>query len=164
MHLWRKGKGVDRSAYPSDQQFFDDLSAVFREEITSLAAAGCTYIQLDDVPLTMLCDENVRSELSQAGMSPDQLLDDYTQLFNDCLRDRPDTVTAAIHLCRGNYKGHFLSEGGYEVISEKMFNEIDADAFFMEYDTAQLEILNPSGTLQRTKLLSLELSPPNRPN
>ena len=143
MHLWRKGKGVDRSAYPTDQQFFDDLSAVFREEITSLAAAGCTYIQLDDVPLTMLCDENVRSELSQAGMNPDQLLDDYTQLFNDCLRDRPDTVTAAIHLCRGNYKGHFLSEGGYEVISEKMFNEIDADAFFMEYDTARAGDFEP---------------------
>ena len=55
---------------------------MFREEIT-LAAAGCTYIQLDDVPLTMLCDENIKSELSQAGMNPDQLLDDYTQLFND---------------------------------------------------------------------------------
>ena len=143
MHLWRKDKGVDRTIYPTDQQFFDDLSAVFREEIASLAEAGCTYIQLDDVPLTMLCDETVRSQLSDVGMDPDQLLDDYTQLFNDCLRDRPNNVTAAIHLCRGNYKGHFLSEGGYEVISEKMFNEIDADAFFMEYDTVRAGDFEP---------------------
>jgi len=153
MHLWRKNEGVDRSVYETDQPFYDDLSAVFREEITALADAGCTYIQLDDVPLAMLCDENVRSQLNDVGMDPNGLLDEYIQLFNDCLKDRPDSVTAAIHLCRGNYKGHFISEGGYEDVADKMFNEINADAFFLEYDSARAGDFEPLRHVPKGKII-----------
>ena len=153
MHLWRKNEGVDRSVYETDQPFFDDLSAVFREEIAALAEAGCTYVQLDDVPLAMLCDENVRAQLIQVDMDPNRLLDKYIQLFNDCLRDRPDSVTAAIHLCRGNYKGHFISEGGYEDVADKMFNEINADAFFLEYDSGRAGDFEPLRHVPKDKTI-----------
>ena len=143
MHLWRKNEGVNRSVYETDEKFFSDLSNVYREEISALSRDGCTYVQLDDVPLAMLCDDNVRSQLKEVGMDPNQLLDDYIQLFNECLKDRPDTMTAAIHLCRGNYKGHFISEGGYEDVADKMFNEINADAFFLEYDSARAGDFEP---------------------
>ncbi len=153
MHLWRKNKGVNRSIYETDANFYKDLSAVYREEIAALAGDGCTYIQLDDVPLAMLCDDNVRSQLNEIGMDPDQLLDDYIQLFNECLKDRPDTMTAAIHLCRGNYKGHFISEGGYEDVADKMFNEINADAFFLEYDSARAGDFEPLRHVPNGKMI-----------
>lgn len=153
MHLWRKNEGVNRSVYKADAEMYEDLSAVYREEIAALAMDGCTYVQLDDVPLAMLCDENIRSQLKEIGMDPNQLLDDYIQLFNDCLRDRPDTMTAAIHLCRGNYKGHFISEGGYEDVADKMFNEINADAFFLEYDSARAGDFEPLRHVPKDKMI-----------
>ena len=153
MHLWRKHQGVNRSVYPTDQMFFDDLSAVFRQEIAALAEDGCTYIQLDDVPLAMLCDENVRAQLVEVEMNPNQLMDEYIQLFNDCLRERPKDVIVAIHLCRGNYKGHFISEGGYENVADKMFNEIDADAFFLEYDSARAGDFAPLRHVPKEKMV-----------
>ena len=153
MHLWRKNEGVSRSVYENDEKFFRDLSTVYREEISALSRDGCTYVQLDDVPLAMLCDDDIRSQLNEVGMDPDQLLDDYIQLFNECLKDRPDTMTAAIHLCRGNYKGHFISEGGYEDVADKMFNEINADAFFLEYDSARAGDFEPLRHVPNGKMI-----------
>ena len=135
MHLWRLDKGIDPKAYNEREEFFLDLAKVFQEEIKSLADDGATYVQLDDVPLPMLCDIDVVNFLNSVGINPTKLLDDYIQLFNNCLAGRPSNVVVAIHLCRGNYKGHFLSSGGYEDVAEKLFNQLAADAYFLEYDT-----------------------------
>ena len=84
-------------------------------------------------------------------MNPAKLLQNYIQLFNSCLAKRPATVSAAIHLCRGNYKGHFLSSGGYEEVAEKMFNELEADAFFLEYDTPRSGDFEPLRHVPKSK-------------
>lgn len=134
MHFWRLDQGIDPTVYGDSRSYFDDLAAVYREEIAELAAHGATYVQLDDVPFPMLCDPAVQARVRDAGLDPEQLLRDYIKLCNDCVRDKPEGVTTAIHLCRGNYKGQFLSEGGYDAIAETFFNELDFDAFFLEYD------------------------------
>ncbi|MEE2804384.1 MAG: 5-methyltetrahydropteroyltriglutamate--homocysteine S-methyltransferase [Pseudomonadota bacterium] len=135
MHFWRLGEGVDKSAYLDTSAYFIDLASVYREEINALATAGSTYIQLDDVPFAMLCDPDIRAQVAARGVDANQLLLDYVDLCNDSLRDRPAGVTIAMHLCRGNYKAHFLSEGGYEAIAELLFNKLAVDAFFLEFDS-----------------------------
>ena len=155
MHLWRLNKGVDPAAYDSTAAFFKDLGCVFREEIVELADDGATYVQLDDVPLPMLCDGNVRDQLQAVGIDATELLDDYINLFNDSLAERPNTVTAAIHLCRGNYKGHYIADGGYEEVADKMFNEILADAYFMEYDTPRAGDFEPLRYVPKNKVIVL---------
>jgi 5-methyltetrahydropteroyltriglutamate--homocysteine methyltransferase len=149
MHFWRGRAGIDPAAYEGAEAFFADLAQVYREEIAALANLGCTYIQLDEVPLAMLCDPAVRAQLAARGEDPAALIDLYIRAFNDALRDKPAGMTAAIHMCRGNYKGQWLSEGGYESVAERVFAEIDADRFLLEYDTpragdfAPLRFLGP---------------------
>ena len=157
MHFWRLDRGIEPAAYDSAAAMFADLAAVFREEIEHLAGLGATYIQCDEVPLAMLCDPAIRDRVAAAGLDPLGLIDDYIDLFAQALGDRPAGVTAAVHLCRGNFKGQFLSEGGYEQVAEKMFTGIPVDAFFLEYDTPRAGDFRPLRFVPRDKMVVLGL-------
>ncbi|MDP6706277.1 MAG: 5-methyltetrahydropteroyltriglutamate--homocysteine S-methyltransferase [Alphaproteobacteria bacterium] len=157
MHFWRLDQGIDAAAYDSSAAFFDDLAAVYAEEIRHLAGLGLTYVQLDEVPLAMLCDPAVRERVTAAGLDPARLVDDYIGLFARAIEDRPAGMVAAIHLCRGNFKGQFLSEGGYEEVAEKLFNEIPADAYFLEYDTPRAGDFAPLRLVPKGKTAVLGL-------
>ncbi len=135
LHFWRGRDGVDRDAYPDIETFFEDLAQVYRQEIADLAERGARYLQIDEVPIAMLCDSQVCEILAAQGVDAARLLDRYVALINACVGARPEGVTMAMHLCRGNFKGRWLSEGGYDAVAEKLFNEIDVDAFFLEYDS-----------------------------
>ena len=135
MHFWA-GPSVVRSAgYEDDEAFFEDLAQVYREEIADLAGRGATYLQLDEVPLAMLCDGTIRDGMKARGEDPDRLVESYLRLINGALEGRPAGLTVGMHLCQGNFKGMWLSEGGYQYLAERLFNEIEVDAFFLEYDT-----------------------------
>jgi 5-methyltetrahydropteroyltriglutamate--homocysteine methyltransferase len=143
MHFWRGAAGIDEQAYPDPEEFFADLVAVYREEIADLAERGARYLQLDEVPLAMLCDPDVRERLSAEGEDPGRLVDRYLKLIRDALAGAPPAVTFAMHLCRGNYKGRWLSEGGYEPIAERLFSELPVSAFLLEFDTARAGGFSP---------------------
>jgi len=134
LHFRGGREGIDEEVYPDLEAFFDDLTAAYRDEIADLAARGATYIQLDDTNLAYLCDPEIRERTAARGDDPDELVHLYARLVNDSIRDRPEGVTAAIHLCRGNYRSAWVSQGGYEPVGEILFNEMDVDAFFLEYD------------------------------
>ncbi len=134
MHFWCGRDTFSSDVYDNEELFFDDLSNLFKEEIKDLGARGCTYLQIDDVPLAMLCDENVRSRVAARGNDPDELTKRYVRLINESIPDLPLCITIGLHLCRGNLRGSWLSEGGYESIASLIFNEIHADVFFLEYD------------------------------
>jgi 5-methyltetrahydropteroyltriglutamate--homocysteine methyltransferase len=157
MHFWRLDQAIEPGVYDDPEDFFADLAAVYREEIAALTGHGATYIQLDDVPLAMLCDPAVHARVRQAGFDPDGLVDSYIALFNDCLRDRPDPLRVAVHVCRGNYKGHFLSEGGYGAIAEALFNDLNVDGFFLEYDSTRAGDFRPLRFVPRGKTVVLGL-------
>ena len=134
MHFWCGRDTFSSDVYDNEELFFDDLSNLFKEEIKDLVARGCTYLQIDDVPLAMLCDENVRSRVAARGNDPDELTKRYVRLINESIPDLPMGITIGLHLCRGNLRGSWLSEGGYESIASLIFNKIHADVFFLEYD------------------------------
>lgn len=134
LHFWRMSKTIEGSGYATDEAFFDDLCAIFRQEIADLAALGCRYVQLDEVPLIMLGSPAVCERVRALGGDPDRLLNLYIEAMNAAVRGRGDTV-AGMHMCRGNFRGKWLSEGGYDLISERVFQNVDVDAFMLEYDT-----------------------------
>ncbi|MYF06696.1 MAG: 5-methyltetrahydropteroyltriglutamate--homocysteine S-methyltransferase [Rhodospirillaceae bacterium] len=136
LHFWRLSKTIEGSGYATDEAFFDDLCAIFRQEIADLAALGCRYVQLDEVPLIMLGSPAVCERVRALGGDPDRLLDLYIEAMNAAVRGRGDTV-AAMHMCRGNFRGKWLSEGGYDLISERVFQNVEVDAFMLEYDTGR---------------------------
>ena len=125
---------IDRGAYPDLAEFYDDLAAAYRAEIASLAAAGCRYVQLDEVHFTFFCDPNLVSMFKSRGDDPQLLALKYAKLINDSFRDRPMGLTAGVHLCRGNRRSAWVASGGYEPVAEALFNEIEADRFLLEFD------------------------------
>ena len=132
---FRGGRGaIDEVSYPDMDEFFHDLARVYREEINELAASGCTYLQLDDTNLAYLCDTNLRQAARDMGEDPDQLPHVYAQLINECLAGVPDTMTTGIHLCRGNFRSAWVAEGGYDPVAEVLFQAINVDTYFLEYD------------------------------
>ena len=143
MHFWRGRQAIEPSVYESRTAYFADLVQVYQAEIADLAARGATYLQIDEVPLAMLCDPHVREMVQAAGDDPAQLMDDYVALLNEAVKERPSHLTLAMHLCRGNYKAHWLSEGGYDFIAERLFNEINMDVYFLEYDTPRAGDFTP---------------------
>ncbi|HEX7080175.1 MAG TPA: 5-methyltetrahydropteroyltriglutamate--homocysteine S-methyltransferase [Gammaproteobacteria bacterium] len=134
VHFRGGRQAIDAVAYPEIEEFFDDLARIYREEIAALAVAGCRYLQLDDTNLAYLCDERIRAQVRGRGEDIDRLPHDYARLINASLAGRPDDMGVCIHLCRGNARSRWFAEGGYEPVAEIVFNEIDVDGFFLEYD------------------------------
>ena len=134
LHFRGGRDAISSDVYPDLEGFFDDLTAAYRDEIADLAARGCRYLQMDDTNLAYLCDPEIRERTAARGDDPDELTRLYCRLVNDAIRERPADMVAGIHLCRGNFKSAWVAQGGYEPVAETMFNTMDVDAFFLEYD------------------------------
>ncbi len=135
LHFFRGRGCADASVYPDLDQYWDDVVTAYRAELADLSARGATYVQFDEVPLAMLCDPSVRDQARAQGEDPDALIDTYIDVLNRVLDDRPNNMTVGIHLCRGNFRGRWMAEGGYEPVADALFNRLAVDAFFLEYDT-----------------------------
>ena len=112
MHFYRFTDWGDPRVYADAEAFFVDLGKIYQQEIAELSAAGCKYVQLDEVAIAILCDPAAREKVKAAGGHPDRLVDLYVEAINQAVKNRPADVTVGVHVCRGNYKGMYLSEGG----------------------------------------------------
>jgi 5-methyltetrahydropteroyltriglutamate--homocysteine methyltransferase len=157
MHFRGGREAIDAKAYPDIAAFYDDLARLYREEIADLAAAGCRYLQIDEVNLAYLCDPELRKQVANIGEDPSSLPKTYAKLLNDTIRDRPEDMTVCMHLCRGNFAGAWVAEGGYEPIAELVFNEINVDGYFLEYDSARAGGFEPLRFLPKGKVAVLGL-------
>lgn len=148
---------VDAQAYPDMVEYFDDLAAVYREELIDLGRLGCTFVQLDEVPLAMMEDPKVNETIRSLGEDPDRLIDSYIETISAAVRDKPSGMVVGMHLCRGNYKGRWLASGGYGRVAERIFNIPGIDAFFMEYDSPRAGDFSPLQHLPKGKMVVLGL-------
>lgn len=155
---------VDPGAYPDVDDYLADLTRVYREEIQALYDLGCRYVQIDEVPIAMLCDPKVRHVLADNGEDPVATLDLFIDLMRDVLRDRPADMTIAMHLCRGNYKGQWMASGGYGSVAEKLFNEVPVDAFFLEYDSDRAGDFTPLEAMPSDRRVVLGLVTTKEPD
>jgi 5-methyltetrahydropteroyltriglutamate--homocysteine methyltransferase len=158
MAHFRAGRaGISAEVYPDLDAFWDDLTAAYRAELGDLADNGCTYIQLDDISYAYLCDTDVRANLRTKGEDPDALALTYANALNAAIRDLPDGVTTAIHMCRGNFQSTWAASGGYEPVAERVFNTVKVNALFMEYDSERAGGFEPLRFVPDDKVVVLGL-------
>jgi 5-methyltetrahydropteroyltriglutamate--homocysteine methyltransferase len=135
MHFWRGAHYAVAGVYARPEQFFRDLGAIYRAEIAQLAAAGCRYIQLDEVALAMLCDPHVRERVIADGNDPVALTALYIDAIAEAITGVPPDMAVGVHMCRGNFKGKYLAEGGYDEIAKALFTCPGVSHFLLEFDT-----------------------------
>ncbi|MCZ6863801.1 MAG: 5-methyltetrahydropteroyltriglutamate--homocysteine S-methyltransferase [Alphaproteobacteria bacterium] len=157
MHFWRGEEAYDSAAYEDRDAFFEDLAGIYRAELAALSKLGCTYVQLDEVPIAMLCDPKVQAAVRKRGEDPDALLARYIAVINAALAGRPTNLTVAMHLCRGNYKGQWMAEGGYAPVAETLFQGTNVNAFFLEYDSERAGDFTPLRAMPEDKNIVLGL-------
>jgi len=163
LHYPRGKACVDPRAYADLEEFFDDVVAIYREEIAALHAAGGRYLQIDEVAQPLLCDENLRAAVRARGDDPDRLIDLYIGLINRIVRARPPGMTIGVHMCRGNAMGRWIASGSYERIAERTFGTLEADAFFLEYDTERAGGFEPLRFVPKDKRVVLGLVSTKKP-
>ena len=157
MHYFLGPKSFEPAIYADREAYFSDLVKIYRDEIAELAAAGCSYLQLDDTALPCNCDPRARADIAARGEDADELTGRYARLFNQAVAGRPAGMTLGIHLCRGNLKGAWMAEGGYEPIAETLFNRVDADVYCLEYDSARAGDFSPLRHVPKGKRVILGL-------
>ncbi|HMB72438.1 MAG TPA: 5-methyltetrahydropteroyltriglutamate--homocysteine S-methyltransferase [Gammaproteobacteria bacterium] len=148
---------IDHRVYPHTDALFDDLAEAYRQIVGEFAAAGCRYLQLDEVFIAMLCDAGYRQQMLERGDDPDALLKLYARSINTAIADVPDDMSVTLHLCRGNYRSTYMGAGGYEAVDQVLFNEINVDAYFLEYDNERSGGFEPLRFLPKGKKAALGL-------
>jgi len=158
LHFRGGRAGISREAYPElDPAFYDDVAKAYGDELRSLAAAGCTYVQMDDTNLAYLCDEKMREAARQRGDDPNELPHRYAAFINKVVAQKPAGMLLAMHLCRGNFKSTHAASGNYEPVAEALLKEMNLDAYFMEYDDDRSGDFRPLRFLPRGKTVGLGL-------
>ena len=157
MHFLGGAPDPDPAFYANEEDLFADIAAAYDEDISDIAGRGARYVTLDDVPFPMLCDPAIRGQVEKQGKDPERLLDQYIDLTNASFSSAPSDMTVGLHMCRGNLKGTWLSEGSYQAISEKLFNKLNVDVFFLEYDTERAGGFEPLAAMPDDKMAVLGL-------
>jgi 5-methyltetrahydropteroyltriglutamate--homocysteine methyltransferase len=148
---------IDRTAYPELGPFYADLAQAFRQEIAALAKAGCRYVQLDEVHYTFFSDPKMVAEFRARGDEPAELAVAYAKLINESIAGRPPDMMVGVHLCRGNRRSSWVAQGGYEPVAELLFNTVEADGFFLEYDSDRAGGFEPLRFVPKGKMIVLGL-------
>jgi 5-methyltetrahydropteroyltriglutamate--homocysteine methyltransferase len=157
LHFRGGRAGISREHYPDLEPFYQDVADAYGEELRSLAAAGCTYVQLDDTNLAYLCDDKLREAARSRGDDPDELPHRYASFINRVVAQKPEGMTLAVHLCRGNFKSTWAAQGGYEPVAEALLSEMHVDGYFLEYDDARSGDFKPLRFLPKGKTVVLGL-------
>ena len=157
LHFRYGRDAVPEAIYPAMDDFYRDLGESYRKAVRAFADAGCRYLQLDEVNFTYLCDPKLRELVANRGDDPGELPHVYARMINAAIADLPPDMTIAMHLCRGNFQSTFVASGGYEPVAEILFNEIDIDAYFMEYDSERAGGFEPLRFVPKGKMVVLGL-------
>jgi 5-methyltetrahydropteroyltriglutamate--homocysteine methyltransferase len=157
LHFRGGRAGISKAHYPDLEDFYQDVANAYGDELRSLAAAGATYVQMDDTNLAYLCDEKMREAALVRGDDPNELPHRYASFINRVVAQKPTGMTLAVHLCRGNFKSTWAAQGGYEPVAEALLSEMNVDAYFLEYDDARSGDFKPLRFLPKGKTVVLGL-------
>ncbi|GII25244.1 5-methyltetrahydropteroyltriglutamate--homocysteine S-methyltransferase [Planosporangium mesophilum] len=155
---YRGGRAaIDPDVYPDLDQFWADLSAAYAEQVRSLGELGCTYLQFDDTSLAYLNDPRQRAMVTERGGDAEHQHERYIRQINAALAGRPEGMTVTTHMCRGNFRSSWAAEGGYDFVAEALFNQLEVDGFFLEYDDARSGGFEPLRFVPPGKMVVLGL-------
>jgi 5-methyltetrahydropteroyltriglutamate--homocysteine methyltransferase len=155
---YRGGRAaIDQRIYPDVDGFWADLTAAYREQVRRLGDLGCGYLQFDDTSLAYLNDPKQREYMREIGGDAEHQHEAYIRHINEALAERPEGMAVTTHMCRGNYRSSWVAEGGYDFVAEALFNELDVDGFFMEWDDSRSGTFQPLRFLPKGKVVVLGL-------
>jgi 5-methyltetrahydropteroyltriglutamate--homocysteine methyltransferase len=157
LHYRGGRKAVDPGIYPTMEEFFADLGQAYQKAVTAFSDAGCEYLQLDDTSFAYLCDEDQCTMLRERGDDPAALLGIYTSLINAAVSGRRPTTRITMHICRGNFKSMWIGQGGYEPVADALFNQMDIDGYFLEFDSERAGGFEPLRFVPKNKMVVLGL-------
>jgi 5-methyltetrahydropteroyltriglutamate--homocysteine methyltransferase len=150
VHFRAGDAAVLATAYKDLDQFWSDTIKVFTKELHALAQAGCRYVQIDETAFAKFGDPDVQASLAARGDDWSRLVDKYIDVTNRILRVAPAELRIGMHLCRGNRGGHWHAEGSYEQVAERLFNALNIDFLFLEYDSPRAGNFTPQVLGQRS--------------
>jgi 5-methyltetrahydropteroyltriglutamate--homocysteine methyltransferase len=155
---YRGGRAaIDPAVYPELDAFWDDLSAAYAQEVRRLGELGCRYLQLDDTSLAYLNDPRQRELVASLGGDPQHQHERYIRQINEALKGRPEGMRVTTHMCRGNFRSSWAAEGGYDFVAEVLFNQLEVDGFFLEYDDERSGDFTPLRFVPPGKMVVLGL-------
>ncbi len=158
IHFRAGRQNISTDAYPDIDLFWDDIVEAFQKELKVLADAGCTYVQIDETTLASLSDPRIREPMRKRGDDARTLLlDTYPAVMNRAFAGRPGTLHLAMHICRGNNQSHWSADGGYDLVADTLFNKINVDSYFLEYDTPRAGTFEPLRLVPKNKTVVLGL-------
>ena len=133
------------------EAYFDAITATYKKAVEAFYAAGCRYLQMDDIFFAYLCDPKIREQRKAKGEDPDWLIGRYAKMMHDAIVDRPADMLIGMHMCRGNFKSTWVAEGAYDPAADAIFNQTDVDIYFMEYDSDRAGGFEPLRLLPKGK-------------
>jgi methionine synthase II (cobalamin-independent) len=161
---YRGGRSaIDASVYPDLDAFWADLTDAYAAEIRGLAELGCTYLQLDDTSLAYVNDPRQREHIAEIGGDPEHQHEAYIANINQAIADRPAEVTVTTHMCRGNNQSMWAASGSYDFVADALFNQLDVDGYFMEWDDERSGGFEPLRYVPKGKTVVLGLVTTKRP-
>jgi 5-methyltetrahydropteroyltriglutamate--homocysteine methyltransferase len=147
LHFLGGKDAILRKAYASLDQFWSDVIEVYRNELAALHAAGCTYLQVDETSLVKFGDPEIRAIVENRGDDWRRLVETYVEVINAVLSAAPRDMTVGIHVCRGNRRGFWQADAGYEFMADQLFQRLKASFYFLEFDSPR------AGPLDALKLM-----------
>ncbi len=158
LHFTCGSAAIRANAYPDMDLFWTDIIDAYQKEMMSLFDAGCRYLQVDDPPMATLCGENFQAMMNARGDDPKHALNVlYPEMINRAFANRPASLHLAMHLCRGNNQSGWFGEGGYDPIADVLFNKINVDSYFLEYETGRAGTFEPLRFVPKNKTIVLGL-------
>jgi 5-methyltetrahydropteroyltriglutamate--homocysteine methyltransferase len=143
VHYRGGNAAIDRDAYPELDVFWDDLAGAYAQELQGVHELGCRYVQLDDTSLAYVNDPAQREHIEAIGGDPERLHEQYIQVINRAIANRPADMVITTHLCRGNNQSMWAAEGGYDFVAEALFNDLNVDGYFLEFDDERSGTFEP---------------------
>ena len=163
VHYRGGNSSIDRDVYPDIDEFWADLTAAYNAQMRAVYDLGCRYLQLDDTSLAYVNDPAQREHIEAIGGDPEHLHEHYIANINRALAGRPDDLAVTTHMCRGNNQSMWAAEGGYDLVADALFNQLEVDGFFMEWDDERSGSFEPLRYVPKGKTVVLGLVTTKRP-
>ena len=153
LHFRLPKDSINKNVYRDPDQFFDDLATAYQQAVRAFYQAGCRYLQFDDTVWAYLCSQEELRKARERMSNVDQLQGIYARVINKALEAKPADMTITTHVCRGNFRSTWISEGGYDPVAETLLSKVNYDGYFLEYDTERAGGFEPLRHLPKGKTI-----------
>ena len=163
LHFRLEPDALVTKEYPDRDAIFSDLAKTYRQAVRAFYDAGCRYLQFDDTAWAYLCSQVELKRARERGLKADRLAQDYAGMINQALADKPGDMVITTHICRGNFRSTWISEGGYEPVAEILLDQLNYDGYFLEYNSSRAGGFEPCASCPSATRSSCSVSSPPNP-